>query len=171
MTWSSGYLVDSGSYVANPHANCRFVESQPSRTTKEDVAVNPLVKMQLVVCRGCVLLLGLLLFSGCMVSSKLQSGPDELHNAIRNGEIVKQGDNVVLETASGAEVSFVIEKIGENTIHGEGQVVRIEDIVSLQKRAYSPETEVVVLAAGALLVATLVLGLVASVWFLYILGV
>lgn len=85
-----------------------------------------------------VVFLALLLLAGCISTEKLEHPPTSLREAIRNGELVEQGQHVTVVSTSRGEVAFKVTEVDTNVIRGKDLgadvEIPIEDIVALQTR-------------------------------------
>lgn len=89
---------------------------------------------QMTLHRSWVVLVCLVLFSGCVSVAKLGDSPEEVRSVIREGEILRAGDRVVLETTKKREVEFKVSQIDERAIRGDGNEVFIDDVVAAERR-------------------------------------
>lgn len=86
---------------------------------------------------GGLLLVAMLIASGCTTLQSTQLPPDELRDGIRDGSLVKLGDEISVVTTDGREHLFDVRGVDQDAIRGEladGEeaVVAIDDVVALR---------------------------------------
>lgn len=88
----------------------------------------------MILHRSWIVLGCLVLFSGCVSVAKLGGSPEYVRSVIREGEVVRAGDRVTLETTKQREVKFSVSQIDERAIRGDGNEVFIDDVVAAERR-------------------------------------
>lgn len=91
------------------------------------------------LCREMLTVLAFAAFvGGCTTLKAVDMPPDELRNALRNGEVAQPGETVVLVTVAGeravefVEVDAVADVVRGRADNGSAVAVAVEDIVALR---------------------------------------
>ncbi len=103
----------------------------------------------------------ILLASGCTTLKPVEMSPEQLHEQISTGDVIKVGDSVKVVTADGAISKFKITAITAEHISGKDTELRIEDIVAVETREFSGG-KTTALAVGGVVVLYGILGAVAA---------
>jgi hypothetical protein len=85
--------------------------------------------------RRLILLSALIVNAGCTSLQPIAGSPAELQQRI---SVLKPGDRVLIVTTDKKSHRFAVTGIGEGLIQGQGDTVPVDQVVSLEKREYSP---------------------------------
>lgn len=83
------------------------------------------------------LLAATLILGGCSTMKTTEMPPDELHRAIRAGELVSAGERVQLVTTDGTNREFTVTELDDQSIRGADVEVPIDEVVALKTRQVS----------------------------------
>lgn len=105
------------------------------------------------------LIVVLIICTGCTTLRPIDGNPAELRQRIYSGDLLKTGDRVVIVASDGRSHRFAIKSIDAGVIRGRSESIRIEQVVSLQRRQFSrAKTTALVIGIG---LACSVIGLAA----------
>jgi hypothetical protein len=84
-----------------------------------------------------LVIITLLTFAGCSTMQPLVGSSVEQRTRINSGELLKTGDYVVIVTTDDSQHEFTVTAIRDDTIYGKGVSIAVDQVVSVEKRAYS----------------------------------
>lgn len=101
-----------------------------------------------------------LVLGGCSTMRSVEMPPDELHRAIRAGELLTPGERVQLVTVDGTQAELTVTEIDDQSIRGKDGAVPVDDVVALRTRQVSAG-KTTLLVGGAVGMGVLIAVLVA----------
>jgi hypothetical protein len=111
--------------------------------------------------RGLTVLALILFCAGCTTLKPVSGTPEDLRRRINAGELVKAGDSVVIGTADGMTHRFEVKGVAGGVVEGRTESVRVDQIVSLEKRAVSVGKTLDLVVFGVLIAGLATLAAVA----------
>ncbi len=97
----------------------------------------------------------LLLFSGCTTFRPVELESRQLQEKLSAGEIIHVKDKVKIHTSDGVNHRFKVKEMSDGLIAGSKGNVRIEDIVSLEKREFSAVKTILLVGATVYFISVL----------------
>lgn len=98
---------------------------------------------------------------GCSTLKPIDMSPEQLHDQISRGEIVKAGDSVRIVTIDGETHKFRVTAITSDQISGKDTTIPIANIVALETRVFSGG-KTAALTAGSVVLLYVIAAAVAS---------
>ena len=83
----------------------------------------------------CVLIV--VMAPGCTTLHPIAGSSSELQQRINSGELLRVGDRLEIATTDGKTHQITVNGFGDGRIDGKEESIRVDQIVSLQKREYS----------------------------------
>ena len=72
--------------------------------------------------------------AGCTTLRPIAGDPSDLRQRLASGELLQQGDRVLIVTTDGGSHEFKVASLGAHTIDGKLESIRIDQVASIQKR-------------------------------------
>jgi hypothetical protein len=88
--------------------------------------------------RCSIALIAVISFAGCTTLRPIEGTPAELQQRLNSGDLLKSGDRVSIVTADYKTHVFMVTAVSTGFIEGRRQSVPVDQVVSLQKRQFSP---------------------------------
>lgn len=92
----------------------------------------------------CWLLMFIIVYplNGCTIMQAVEGGNDNLPSRIRAHKLVGEGDRVEIRTIDGQEYRFKVLDVDDETVRGDADSARIDDIAELSVRRFSGQRTV-----------------------------
>jgi hypothetical protein len=108
-----------------------------------------------LVMRCCIALIAIVSLAGCTTLRPIEGTPAELQQRLNSGDLLKSGDRVSIVTADYKTHVFKVTAAGTGIIEGRRQSVPVDQVVSVQKRQFSPVKTWILVGACVLAIGSI----------------
>ena len=102
-----------------------------------------------------IALIAVISFAGCTTLRPIEGTPAELQQRLNSGNLLKSGDRVSIVTADYKTQVFKVTAVSASSIEGRTQKVPVDQVVSVQKRQFSPAKTLVLAGACVLVIGSI----------------
>jgi hypothetical protein len=93
---------------------------------------------------------------GCTTMQPVTGNPAALQQRIASGELLKQGDDVIIRTKDGRTHVFSVESVSASTIDGQYESISIDQVALIQKRKLNVGETALAVGLGVVVLAAVV---------------